>query len=108
MPWALNRVCQNVLTNSESRSETMVFDNPKRRQISIEKRCAKVGVVKWVGKATKCAYFVKRSQTTHMIVCPAKKSKWVIKSMDKSSHTFVGIGKGWSNPYRLCERYLLC
>jgi len=73
----------------------------------LQKRHAKVGAVKLVGKATKWAYFVKRSQTTHMTVCPTEEGKWVIKSMDKSSHTCAGIGKGWIHPCGLCGKYLL-
>ena len=53
----------------------------------MEKRRARFGVVKLVGKAIRCAYLVKRSHITQIIVWPADASKCVIKSMERSSQT---------------------
>jgi len=35
---------------------------------------------------------------THIIVCLVEEGKWVMKSMVKSSQTWVGVGSGWINP----------
>jgi len=56
VPCALNRVRQNVLTKSGSRSETMNLGIPWRRQISMENQRARFGAVKLVGKAMRCAH----------------------------------------------------
>ena len=44
---------------------------------------------------------------THIIVCLVEEGKWVMKSMVKSSQTWVGVGNGWSNPLGFFDMYLL-
>jgi len=105
--WALNRCHQKVLTKRGSQSKKMVFGKLWRWQISTKKRLVMFWALKCVGKARKWAFLVRRSPMTHMIVWPAEDGKWVMKFMDKSSHTWARIGSGWSNPYGFCGRYFL-
>jgi len=43
---------------------------------------------------------------THITVCPVEEGKWVMKSIVKSSQTWVGVGNGWSNLLSFVGRYL--
>ena len=76
----------------------MVLSSPWRQHISIGKPLVSCWVVKGVGNAMKCAYFVSQSHMTQMTEWSAETGKLVIKSIDISSHTCFGIDNFWSNP----------
>lgn len=56
----------------------------------------------------KWAYLVRRSTITQIVVFTWDKGKWVTKSMDRSSQTCWGIGRGCRSPNSLCVEYLYC
>lgn len=51
-----------------------------------------------VGKAPRCTPLENLSTTTKIIVKPLEGGRWVTKSMEMSSHTPVGAGRGCSRP----------
>ena len=46
----------------------------------------------------KCANLDSQSTTTHIVDFPLEVGKWVMKSIEISSHTWLGIGNGCRSP----------
>lgn len=56
------------------------------------------GVVYGCLMPIKCAYLDRRSNTTSTVSTPWDRGSPSTKSKEMSSHTLVGVGKGWSKP----------
>ena len=108
VPFIVKSSRQNLLINNGSLSDTMLLGMPWRHpKISMNNR-ATVCAVCWVGNIPKCKPFEKRSTMTKMHVLPRYEGSPVIKSMDRSSHGSVGIGRGQRSPPGLQLSYLVC
>jgi len=93
-PIHFHKVCQNLLVNFGSRSETMSFGRPW-----CLKTCVKNNLpISWVVASSfvgmKCAILLNRSTTTMMASNALDGGKLAMKSMDTLSHDPLGISKG--------------
>jgi hypothetical protein len=59
---------------------------------------AKEAAVNEAGIAIKCANLLRRSTTTQMVDLLLVRGRLVIKSIEISSQTWSGNGKGWRRP----------
>ena len=89
---------QKELRNTGSLSKTMLRENPWCLQTKSRNRDATLKAEKFVGNAPRWTPFEYLSTMTRMTVNPWDGGMWVIKSIERSSQTPAGIGKGCSNP----------
>lgn len=108
VPLNRNNSFQNLLKKIGSRSDTMLLGNPCCLQTVSMKRPATLNAVNPVGRAPKCTPFKNLSTTTMMTVNPLEVGKLVMKSIERSSHTPSGAGKGCSSPAGRLWRFLFC
>src|SRR5436305_11939201 len=82
VPRVLKRVCQNLLVNLASLSDTMDWGRPCNRKMQSKKSLAVSGAVAVVLVGAKCTILEKVSTKTTMASCPALLlGSWVMKSM---------------------------
>ena len=62
----------------------------------------------WAGRAPKWAPLENRSTNTNIIVKPWDDGSPMMKSRDKSSHMWEGIGRGCSRPAAFFVSYFVC
>ena len=99
VPKCLKTLCQNLLVNFESQSDTITLGSPWFRKIVIKKNFATSRAVADICIGWQCALLESRSTNTTMASCPCLvKGNCTIKSMVTSSHLLPGVGRGCSNP----------
>lgn len=108
VPLNRNNSLQKLLTKMGSRSEAILLGNPCNLQMIFMNKVATLNAVKPVGKAPRCTPLEYLSTTTSITVKPWDSGKCVMKSIDRSSHTFADAGKGCSKPEGRLWMFLFC
>src|SRR3954471_935352 len=103
VPMVRNRLCQNLLVNLASRSETMDVGRPWRWKMLSKKILAVSGAVAVVREGTRWTILEKVSTKTTMASKPdLVQGSCMMKSMETCSQGCDGIGRGCRRPAGDC------
>src|SRR3954471_20233398 len=103
VPKVWKRLCQNLLVNLASRSETMEVGRPWRRKTWSKKIFVVSGAVAVVHVGTRWTILEKVSTKTMMASKPdLVRGSCVMKSIETCSQGCDGIGRGWRRPAGDC------